>query len=383
MPSVKGCFFVFFLSLLFLLLSSLLVCAIGISPADVYIDFVPNQEFIIDYSITSYRPFTFYVEGPFSEFTTIDTISKSDSQGIYRLHLTLPDDYKTPGKHRMYVAGRETPLGGTVGAVAVIRGFIEIDVPFPGYYADMDISVVDVNEDQPVYISITAHNRGKLNISNARLQLRILADDTTVKSLDSETVAIDTNRDYTFSYSVPARELKPGSYKAYAVLSYEGGLAEKSANFRVGTFDVAIVNYTDKMLVDYVNPFDITVESRWNNPISTVYMDLSIVNNSKVLSTSKTPPFDLPPWQKQTSSFYWNTAGIPVGEYDLDIVIHYEQQVKNEKRKVFIVESLPAEVEAPSIPMSTVLLLIIALIIVAFNIYFIVTGRRKQKEEEK
>ena len=378
----KKYFFVLFFCLFFFLFSSL-VFAIGISPADVYIDFVPDQEFIIDYSINSYKPFTFYTEGAFSEFTTIETVYHSDSQGNFRVHLKLPSDYPTPGKHRMYVAGKEQPPGGTVGAVAIIRGFIEIDVPFPGYYAELDISVTDVNEDQPVPISVGVHNRGKLNISSAKLHLDVFSEDNVVKSADSDTVSILTNSDYNFQYIIPAEELRPGSYTIQATLTYEGGVRDKSAGFRVGTFDVDVFNFTERMFNNSVNPFEITVESRWNNPINTAYVDLSIVNDSRVLSTAKTPPFDLPPWQKKTSSFYWNTAGIPIGDYILEMTIHYDGQAKNVKRKIFIVENIQPVIEAPAVSVSTILLVLITLLLVIFNIYFIFFKDRKKKEEDK
>jgi hypothetical protein len=381
MPMLKKIFFVFFICLFSLLFASLAL-AIGISPADVYIDFVPNQEFVIDYSINSYRPFTFYTEGAFSEFTTIETLYHSDSQGNFRVHLKLPEEYPVPGKHRMYVAGKEEPPGGTVGAVAIIRGFIEIDVPFPGYYAELDVYADDVNEEEPVPISVAVHNRGKLNISSAKLHLDILSDDKVVRSAESDTVSILTNSDYNFQYTIQGKELRPGSYIVRATLTYEGGTKDASKGFRVGTFDVEVVNYTERMFNNSVNPFDVTVESRWNNPFSTVYLDLAIVNDSRVLSTAKTPPFDLEPWKQHTSSFYWNTAGIPIGDYILDMTVHFDGQSKDVKRKIFIVENLPPAVEAPAVSTSTVLLVLITILLVMFNIYFIFFKDRKRKEEE-
>jgi hypothetical protein len=135
------------------------------------------------------------------------------------------------------------------------------------------------------------------------------------------------------------------------------------------------------MLNNSVNPFDIEVESRWNNLINIVYLDLAIKNGSKVLSTATTPPFSLKPWERKKSSFYWNTAGIGVGTYDLEIIIHYDKETKVENRKVYIVENEPVK-EGPMMPMSTILLLLIAAILIAFNIYFII-GKRKKEREEK
>ena len=381
MRSFKKKGLVFFFFLVFLLVFCSFTYAIGISPADAYVNFVPNHEYVLDYSITSYRPFEFYTEGRFSEYTRIETISHDEKRGHFRLYLTLPETYDLPGKHKLFVAAREKVTPGAVNTIAAIRGYILIDVPYPGHYAEMDVSVNDVNEGDPIPISVVVRNKGKLNISNARVQLTILSDDKVIKTINSESVAINTTGGHTFQTIILGTELKPGIYNLRANLFYEGTPKEVTKTFRVGTFNVEIVNYTRKMFNNSVNPFDIEVESKWNNRMNTVYLDLNIKNGSKVLSTAKTPPFDLDPWEKRKSSFYWNTAGISIGEYDLEAVIHYDREKRVENRKIFIVEKQPPEKETAMMPVSTIILVAIAIILVLFNIYFII--QRKKKKEEK
>ncbi len=372
--------FVFFLPLLFLVLPSF-VGAIGISPADAYVSFVPNHEYVIDYSITSYRPFEFYTQGAFSEYTRVEKISQSDTQGTFRIYLTLPAEYEKPGKHRMYVAAAEKPTGGVVNALAIIRGFIEIDVPFPGFYAEMTVNVENANAGERIPISANILNRGKLNISDAKVELEVLAGNAVVKSISSDIVPIEKGGGYNFQTEIKGGELKPGRYTLNAELTYEGKQAYESKEFRIGTFDVNIVNHTDTMYNNSINLFEIEVESLWNNRMDTVFMDLNIKDGNKVLSTVKTPPFDLLPWQKHKTSFYWNTAGIDVGEYDLEIILHYDEDVKTENRKIYIIEP-PVQEQAMNISLSTVLLLVMALLLIGFNVYFIF-GRRKKDNKDK
>jgi hypothetical protein len=382
MHHVKKKPFVFFFYLLFLLGTASLSYAIGISPADAYVNFVPNHEYIIDYSVTGYRDFEFYTEGPFSEYTRIDTKYQSDRQGLFRVHLILPEEYDKPGKHRMYVAAKETPTAGAVNTIAGIRGFIEIDVPYPGYYAELQIGVDDVNVGEPVYININVLNKGKLNITDAKLHLTVFSDDLSVKTIESDSFSMEVHGGYAFQTTIPGGELKPGTYQLRVRLEYEGTPQEETVEFRVGTFDVAITNYTDTMHNNSLNLFEIEIESLWNNLIKTVWMDLRIKNGSKILSTVKTPPFDLSPWEKRKTSFYWNTAGVPVGEYELEIVLHYGDNVKTDNRKIFIVEKQLPEQETP-IPVSTVILVIVAIMLVIFNIYFIMRGRRDKDEKKE
>jgi len=376
---MHNCRLVIFLYLFLLVFFVPSVLSIGISPADAYLNFIPNYEYVLDYSIDSYRPFTFYVEGPFSEYTRIEEVTHTDTQGLFKVHLLLPEDYPTPGKQRMFVAAKETPSGGGIGAVAIIRGFVEIEVPFPGYYAELDLNAYDVNEGEPVTLSAVVRNRGKENITDAVLELKIYSDMRVIKTFKSEVFPLETDSDYTFSKTVPGEELKPGEYDVEAVLIYAGNTRRKEAVFKVGTFDVSIVNYTERMYNNTINPFEIEVASKWNNRIDTVYMDLAIKDGSKVLSTVKTPPFDLSPWQTKKSSFYWNTAGIPIGEYGLEIVVHYNQLTKTENRKIYIIENVPVK-EAPAVSLSTMVLIIIAILLVIFNIYFIIYRRKEKKE---
>jgi len=374
--------FVFFSSFLLLSICSLLVSAIGISPADAYVNFVPGYEYIIDYSVTGYRAFDFYVEGPFSEFTRVETLNHGETSGNFRVHLQLPQSYDPPGKHRMYVAAKEHAKPGNINALAGIRAFVEIDVPFPGFYADMDVSAGDVNVGEPVFITVTVRNRGKENITDAKLDISVLAGEDVVKKMESETFAVETAGAYTFQAEIPGKELKAGRYTLKADLSYAGNHAEKSAIFNVGTFDVEIVNHTAEMYNGSVNLFDIEVESKWNNPMDTVYMDISMMDGQRVVSGIKTPPFDLPAWQRHKSSVYWNTERVPVGEYGLNIVLHYDEGVKTENRKIFIVDKPQLEVAAPT-PILTIVLIIVALMLIAFNFYAIFTGKRRRKEEEE
>lgn len=373
---------VFFLCLFSLAISPLLAGAIGISPADAYLQFVPNHEYVIDYSVSGYRDFEFYTTGAFSEYTRVETLSKNDRSGKFRVYITLPEDYDPPGKHRMYVAAKEKPTPGAVNTIAAIRGFVEIDVPYPGYYAVIGMSVKDVNEGEPIPITVKVSNKGKKNISDARLQLSITSDSKVIKTINSESFAVETNGAYAFQTVIPGDELKPGVYDLKADLFYEGDPKDETAVFRVGTFDVEIVNYTKEMFNNSVNLFEIEVESKWNNRIDTVFMDLRIMNGTDVLSGVKTPPFDLIPWQSRVSSLYWNTEGIPVGEYTLDIMLHYDGETKKENRKIYIVEPLPPEEEKPAMPVSTVILLVIAVMLVIFNVYFVMQRKRRKKKDD-
>jgi hypothetical protein len=343
---------------------------------------VPGYEYIIDYSVTGYRSFEFYVEGPFSEFATVEEVNHGETSGNFRVHLSLPAEYNPPGKHRMYVAAKEKAKPGTINALAGIRTFVEVDVPFPGFYADMDVGVSDVNVGEPILASVTVHNRGKENITDAKLKLNVLAGEDVVRTMESETFSVETTGAYTFYAEIPGNALKAGRYTLNADLLYAGNHAEKSAIFNVGTFDVVIVNHTKEMYNGSVNLFDIEVESKWNNPMDTVYMDINMMSGNSIVSGIKTPPFDLPAWQRHKSSVYWNTERLPVGEYGLNITLHYDEGVKTENRKIFIVERPVAE-SASQLPLMTILLVIIALLLIAFNFYAIFIGRRKKKEEGK
>jgi len=380
MPSDNKKRFVYVLPLVLFILLALKAKAIGISPADAYVNFVPNHEYVIDYSITSYRPFDFYTQGPFSEYTRIEELQHTDSQGTFRVYLTLPEDYDPPGKHRLYIAAAEKVSPGTVNTIAVIRGFIEIDVPFPGYYAELHVGIKDVNAGEPIPFSVNVLNKGKLNISNGKIEMKVTSEGKTLLTMESENFAIETTGGYTFNDMIADDALKPGTYVLEVDLFYEGKKKEEDVEFRVGTFDVNIVNYTRVMFNNTVNPFEIEIESLWNNRIDTVYMDLSIKNDSTVLSTIKTPPFDLLPWQKRKSEVYWNTEGIPIGEYTLEIVLHYGIEVRTENRKIYIVAELVPKVETP-ISVSTIVLITIAIMLVIFNIYFILTRRKRDEEE--
>jgi hypothetical protein len=73
------------------------------------------------------------------------------------------------------------------------------------------------------------------------------------------------------------------------------------------------------------------LKSRWNEKINDVYADMEIFDNSgNMIADFKTNEIDIPALSEETISGYWDTKGINVGEYDLNVVVHYGGKTKEE-----------------------------------------------------
>ena len=114
----------------------------------------------------------------------------------------------------------------------------------------------------------------------------------------------------------------PGKYKAVAIVDY-GNIAKAESEFKIGTLDISILNYTQQVKIKGLQPFFIDVESTWNDNIDGVYAEVVFSNNTNKITSFKTETTALTPWENRTISGYFDTIDFQEGYYDANITLHY------------------------------------------------------------
>lgn len=321
----KNCIVIGLLFVLLLMIHIGAVNAIGISPSSIKIEFQPNYEETFTFRTGRAENIGVYIEGDLSEYVTVekDNIAKD---GTFVIKVKLPAEIETPGKNRVLVGLIEKGKGGgTVSGIASIRTPIDIKVPYPGIYAEIGFNVQDLNINETANFFVIINNLGKRDINDAKAVIDIFdSNEMLVEKLFTQKKDIKTNTEENLQALFDPSKHTAGNYKAIAHVTYADKSKDLEANFKIGSLNVKIINYTKTFLKDKIAKFDLEIESRWNSRINNVFAEVNIFNNTKEISSFKTVSISLEPWETKMISTFWDNKGLGEGTYDMEITLFYE-----------------------------------------------------------
>ncbi len=318
------------LLLMVIFISCKVSAVVGVSPGLYEVNFQPGlkESYIFSYTFDEGVVADVYVKGDLAEYVTLNTNQLVGSGGVMAT-LQLPDQIEIPGDHKIYIGAKQsTSSGGTVGIVGNVRGIILVKVPYPGTYASIDyFQVVNANQGDPVNFTLKVDNLGKEAV-NLEAYIEVYNDeDTSIEILPLGNIYLNPKEEHLFKKSLETTNYKSGNYRARAVLKYEGGELTEETEFKIGTLNVAISNYTKEVMRNKISPFDVEIESFWNNKIPKVYAEVKIIGYDKEFLT---PSLDLNPWQKTKLSGFFDTTGIEEDKFQANITVHYAGKQTNQ-----------------------------------------------------
>ncbi len=324
------------------------VISIGLSPADVTIYYEPNKEETITYSVRntmdSELNASLYLNGNLSKYFSLSDNSiylepKETKQ--FKLSYKLPEKLE-PGVYTIYLYAVEikSPEKQGIGARGAVVDKIKIRVPEHGKYITAVLKADDVEVNKTALFHIKISNFGEEEIHT-------LSADVTVFTLDNKTIAtVRTNTAHslkTFNTVVlegmlNTKGMEESTYRAVAKVYYDEKTKETNYdNFRVGSVDVEIVNFTKKIYSGLINKFNISVRNKWNTKIS-VSGEVIVRNNSKELSVIKFVEETMNPWETKTLTSFIDATNIPIGSYDMEVNVIYNGKTKTRFASLNVVE---------------------------------------------
>jgi len=319
---IKKRFLGFLVMIIFL--AGLGEATLGISPSKVEIDFKPNLEKSINFKVLSdsKEKLEIYASGDLAKYVEFDK-KEMVGDGSFIVTLNLPEKIEVPGKHRILVGVRETldkEIAG-VGVKVAVQSPIYVFVPYPGRYAEITLRAENVNLGEPVNFKLDIINRGKEDL-DVIPEIGIFSEDEKLETLYFQRRLIKSQEEIKLHKVLDTTNYSAGDYKAIAILDY-GDVAKAEAEFSLGTLFVKILEHTEKILIDGIQKFEIGVASRWNNEIYNVYANISILDGSEIVSSFKTSPADLEPWQSQILVGFLDSSEIKPGNYKANITLFY------------------------------------------------------------
>ncbi len=369
-----------FLIILFLMSSIIVSAHIGMRPARVDLDYKPGEENTINYYIDTTPDVLMNItaEGDMSEGVTF---SKTEMQGSgsFLAKITMPNEAIKPGPNDLYIFVKqikdaEKGFGTAISLGALVR----INVPYPGKYAQGQLSVENINKGEPINVELTINNRGKEAI-NVKPKLGIYFKNESIEDfeLSESQRIINVTQSETFKKTINSKDYLPGDYRAISTIDYGGDkplIIEQP--FRIGSLNIEITNYTRSINEGKINPFFVEIQSDWKDEISGVYANVSLFDNQNHnILNFLTPPVTVSGFQSYMLKGFVDATQIKKGTYNSTIIIHYQDKTTT---KTGIIEVISDNKTLTIIISSIILALLVIGIII-----FIIKKKNKNNQETK
>jgi len=363
------------------------VSAIAITPAEKTIAYSPGETVQLSFGIFDFGSGMTYEAVIAGDYAGNVNVVK---EGEYTLLIdfTMPED-ATPGPHQLLVGIGQVPLGdfegGAISAVASVFSQVNFFVPYPAKYAVIDIKNVDAALGKMAYFTVNLESYGKETVNKITGNIDII-------DLNNKTVTVvplSERSDLMFLQKTEmfaqwdTENASAGIYKIVANVEYDGIKATAEGRLRLGVLSVNInsiraIGTVERGLVR----INIDVESIWNEPIENIYAEGWITKNASTLATLKSATVNLPPWEKNTLTLYWDVFGLEVGVYDLKVLLHYSDgQSKETTTQIYLMEEeVKEEAEKASTMLYGAVLLLILAVIFLLIIVVKIKGVKKSEK---
>ncbi|MBU2634246.1 MAG: hypothetical protein KJ674_03290 [Nanoarchaeota archaeon] len=314
------------------------VSAIGITPGRTTINFEPNLEREVKFTIINSEhkdmKVLLSVDGELASYVTLSNIlidfSSNEESKDFKYTINLPSNLENPGVNEVNIIATELPPdadeeGAFVGATAAVATQLHINVPYPGKYLTIDLQVEEAQPNEPVIFHVPVMNFGEEDILHAQASIDILgANNEKIVTIESEDQSINAKEKDEFVMGWDA-DVNSGAYHAIVIVRYDGKIARIEKNFNVGNLMIDVNSITvNNFNLGGIAKFNILVESKWNEKIGDVYGQMLIDDeDGKNIADFKTASVDVDAFAKQEMIAYWDTEGIKEGTYNGKIILHY------------------------------------------------------------
>lgn len=373
----------FFLFFLFFIVSPF-VLAIGVSPGSIRLNYdegavIPFEMRIINQGTSN--NVQMYVQGWMSPYVALSEYDFSfDGQRLFAINGTLKmppyEDITEYGPQRIFIAAKDVVPkdAGGISAVAAVKMWIEVDIPFPGKYARIEsLTAEHILKGENTSVMFVVLNRGTNDLSGTKLVLSLINfEGEEVASKEFNNIFIPVNQRKTINHTFLTENFDSGIYRVKGTFFYDtGDSLEKEDMFFIGTSDIVLTNYTKFLKKGEINKVNLTLQSIWGSPLENIRLTISTDSEDFPLSV-----LDLSPFEKKAVVGF---VDVPDFQEDtlnatLKIILPVDNDVIIEKDIPLFFNILEPPKKELALPINTVTLLFVALglllLILVINIFF-------------
>jgi len=388
-----------------LLISVYIVSAIGVSPGRTTINFKPNLEQDVEFTIFNNENkdmnVVFYVEGELNSsvvlYESIAEFSSRDASKKFKYKVKLPNEIKKPGAHDINIVAREVPIskaGGatSVGATAAVVTQLRILAPYPGKFLEASIRVSETDLGKPVTFIIPINHLGTETIVRAEGIVDIIGPtNEKIDTIKTEVVSIEPGKSIQLKAVWDSSKVKAGKYLAKLSVAYDGDVANAETVFSLGGVLIDVLDvYVKDFKLGQIARFNVLVENKYSEDINDVFASLDILNEKGDLVTSiKSANEAIKSGAKEELTIFWDTAGVKEGTYDATLKIHYLDKVTEKQLKAIVglnsikIDFVGATARAISVESglkNNSIMMFVIFVLVIVNVAWFVYFKRRDKK---
>ena len=310
------------------------------------------------------------VTGELAEYATLSELMEVSNGKSFILYINFPE-YLSPGTHSLTVMAKEISIGDS-GAISVV---IETgkEIKFwaldPGKFALFSFSTANLNANESVNFTISVNSYGEQTINDIYGIIEILFNAEIIKTIESHHIRLESKEKKSTKAEFDAFGLVPGDYVARAEILWDNNKTIIEKRFRIGSLNIAINNFTKKLIKANIAEMFVDIESKWNNDIKNVNVEVYIDN----ILIGKSLDYDLKKWGRKKIPVYVNLKDIEIGEYNIEIILNYE------KDSFFLRDTIDILAPPKKIDWIRVgLISVIVLLLISLFYLWIITFRKKK-----
>ncbi|MGV8142814.1 MAG: hypothetical protein ACP5NS_04245 [Candidatus Pacearchaeota archaeon] len=315
------------------------VYAFGMTPAKIIGEYSPGVSNTYSFEVVNTdnadSDFVILVSGELNESISPDAVSfsmlASESSKTVSFKFNSPTKLK-PGQHSadinvLQIPKSSSPKGTVVNSIIGLTLRFNVDVPYPGKYAEATMNVAD-NAGSVSFV-MPVSNKGDLDISRAKALVDVYTPlNEKVISLSTNEVEITRGGWAELSATWDTNTVPSGRYRAVAAILYDEETTTVEKEFSVGStlLDLKHVEVNDFTLGG-IAKFEFLVESVWSEVIPGAYIQMQVFNEAgEAMADFKSATYDIVPFENKLLVSFWDTEGVRTGTYDATAFVRFGQQ---------------------------------------------------------
>ncbi len=306
----------------------------------------------------------------------------------FTITIKLPDSLPDAGEN-IYAVGIEQTAseGGMISARAAVGIKYTIFVLFPYRYIEWDLMTRNLNVDQKSDITVNLRNLGVPDVSSITGHVEIIGpDETVMKTLEIQRFSLASKAEKSISVTFDSTGMPAGAYTAVATIDWDGNTSVKESGFRIGEKNVFIHNFTDTFFPGAINKLLVDVESGWNTPIDNTYADIEVFDDGQRISSFRSLPTRLSPWERKDIEGYFDTTGLNKTSYRMKVILRYDGSETISEKQITMTEESKAELmtEMPGFIANTTFIVILgfAVLIALVGVFALLHMNKKEHHED-
>ena len=366
---MKKILFYFFI---ILFLSSLVSASSFIMPSKYEFEYNPNEILTLTFKVGGSKNFIYTINEGLTSTEIIDEKELSSTEKEITIRVIMPSEITTPGKVRVMSvsAEEEAPLKNSgISARTKVIAPVYVSVLYPGVYLSETFNIKDININETINLKYVVKNLGTENVNSADLKIEIINEDKIIETFDLGNKNIKSKGTTIFEKKWDTKGIPAGKYEAKAILSYDNEVLETIKDFKIGSLNVYILDFSNELIAGKINKFEIVIESEWNDEIKGIYGTLEFRGEEyKTVSSS------LKSWETKSLEGFADLTNINPGNYEAIARIYYQSKMTEKIQVLTVISDVPSEGFKLN---ETSFMIIIAILIIIINVIIYIKIKRK------